>query len=106
MVYSVTRRTREIGVRLAIGARTSDIARMVLADARLRLVGAGGLIGSAVALLVIKPLAMFLVPVYKVTDPVSFGLVLLVLSVTGVAAAGGPACRAARLDPAASLRYG
>ena len=86
MGYSVVRRTREIGIRIAIGATRSDISRMVLLDSA-RLILAGSAIGLFVALFLTKPLAMFLVPGLKPADPLSFGAVLIIMILTGVLAA-------------------
>ncbi|HVN05720.1 MAG TPA: ADOP family duplicated permease [Bryobacteraceae bacterium] len=104
MVYSVNRRTREIGVRLALGADRRGIARMVLASAA-RLVLAGSIMGLACTVFLVKPLAIFLVPGLHPGDPVSFAAVILLLASTGLAAAWSPARRAARIDPMQSLRY-
>jgi ABC-type antimicrobial peptide transport system permease subunit len=103
MVYSVTRRTREIGVRIAIGARPGDIARMVLLDSA-RLLAAGSVAGVVVAFFVAKPLAMFLVPGLKTSDPLSFAAVVGVLALTGLVASWGPMRRAVAVDPMTSLR--
>jgi predicted permease len=104
MVYSVSRRTREIGVRLALGANRRDIARMILASAA-RLILSGSAAGLLCAFFLVKPLAMFLVPGLHPADPVSFVAVAVVLAVTALAAAWGPARRAAGVDPMRSLRY-
>ena len=103
MVYSVARRTREIGVRIAIGAGPGDITRMVLLDSA-KLIGIGSAIGLFVAILVAKPLAIFLVPGLKPADPLSFSAVLLALALTGLLATWGPVRRALAVDPMASLR--
>lgn len=103
MVYSVSKRTREIGVRIAIGARPADIARMVLIDSA-KLVAAGSVIGSAVAFFAAKPLATFLVPGLKPSDPLSFLAVVAVLALTGIVASWSPMRRAASIDPMTSLR--
>lgn len=104
MVYSVTRRTREIGVRIAVGANRSHIARMILGDAA-KLIGVGSLIGLTAALFVTKPLAFFLVPGLRPTDPVTYATVVMILAATGLVAAWGPVRRAAAVDPMSSLRY-
>ena len=103
MVYSVVRRTREIAVRIAIGATRGNIFRMVLGDSA-RLTLSGSLIGLLIALFVTKPLAMFLAPGLKPADPLNFGAVLLVMLLTGLAAAWGPVRRAVTVDPNAALR--
>jgi putative ABC transport system permease protein len=102
--FSVARQTQEIGIRLAIGATRSDIARMVLRDA-VTLVVVGSVVGLGLALFVMQPLAMFLVGSLTPADPLSLLAVVVVLLVTALAAASGPMRRAARIDPAATLRY-
>ena len=104
MVYSVTRRTREIGVRLALGAAHRDIATMILASAA-KLIATGSAAGLVCAFFLVKPLAEFLVPGVHTSDPVTFLSVAILLAVTGFAAAYGPARRAAAVDPMTSLRY-
>ncbi len=104
MAFSVARQTQEIGIRLAIGATRSDIAHMVLRDAVL-LVALGSAVGLGVALFVMRPLAMFLVANLTPADPLSLGVVILVLLATTLAAAWGPVRRAASVDPAMTLRY-
>jgi ABC-type antimicrobial peptide transport system permease subunit len=104
MAYTVARRTREIGVRMALGAEKRDIIRMVLTGSA-KLVGTGGAIGLFAAFYVTRPFAMFLVPGLYPTDPVSFLASALLLGMTGLLAASGPARRAAAVDPINSLRY-
>jgi hypothetical protein len=104
MNYSVVRRTREIGIRIAVGASRTNISRMVLLDsARLTLIGSA--IGLFVAVFLTKPLAMFLVPGLKPADPLSFGTVLMIMILTGVLAAWAPVRRAMAVDPNIALRY-
>jgi predicted permease len=103
MVYSVTRRTREIGVRVAIGATRGDISRMVLRDSvRLTVVGSG--VGLLAALFVTRPLAVFLVPGLRPNDPVTLAAVAGVMIMTGLVAAWGPMRRALAIDPNTALR--
>jgi ABC-type antimicrobial peptide transport system permease subunit len=104
MAYSIARRTQEIGIRMALGASRGTISTMVLSDA-FRLVLTGSVVGLAGALLVTKPLAIFLVPGLKPSDPLSFAVVIAILAVTGLAASSGPLRRALSIDPASSLRY-
>jgi ABC-type antimicrobial peptide transport system permease subunit len=103
LAYSVTRRTREIGIRMAVGASPQNVARVVLQDfARLLLAGVG--LGVGIAILVTRPLSLFLVPGLSASDPASFGMVALVLGLTGVLASLGPLYRALRVDPLQCLR--
>ena len=104
VAYSVVQRTREIGIRVAIGATRRDISGMVLRDAA-RLTLTGSAVGLFAALFIMRPLAMFLVPGLKPTDPITFGAVLLVMILTGLIAAAGPTRRALKVDPNTALRY-
>jgi predicted permease len=104
LVYSVSRRTREIGVRVAIGARPADIFRMVFAESAW-LVGLGIAIGVFIALFVTKPLAMFLVPGLTPADPFTYAIVIAVLALAGILASLLPTVRALRVDPMIALRY-
>ncbi len=103
MVYSVARRTREIGVRVAVGATRSDISGMVLGESA-RLVLTGSSMGIFIALFVTKPLAMFLVPGLSSTDPLNFATVSGIMILTGLAASWGPVRRALAVDPNVALR--
>lgn len=103
MVYSVARRTREIGVRVAIGATRGDISQMVLRDSAC-LTFTGSAIGILAAFFVNRPLAVFLVPGLRPDDPLNFAVVLCVMIVTGTAAAWGPMRRAIAVDPNVALR--
>jgi len=102
LAYAVGQRTREIGLRMALGGRPADIARLVLGQG-LGLVGLGLLLGSAGALAASRGLAALLVGVSP-SDPLTFAIVLAVLSATGLAACALPARRATRIDPAVALR--
>jgi putative ABC transport system permease protein len=104
MIYSVNRRTREIGVRMALGATRGDVVRMVLLESA-KLVGAGSAIGVFVAFFVTKPLAAFVIPGLKPSDPLTLLAGPLVLLLTGILASWGPARRAVSVDPIASLRH-
>jgi ABC-type antimicrobial peptide transport system permease subunit len=104
IAYSVARRTREIGVRIAMGAVQGSIARLVLAESA-KLLLAGSAAGLAIAYFVTKPLAVFFVPGLGAGDPVSFGAVALVLAAMGLIGTVGPVRRAVRVDPAISLRH-
>lgn len=102
--YSVSRRTREIGIRIALGATRREIARMILLESA-RLLAAGIVAGLAIALFLTRPLSMFLVPGLSPSDPMSFGLVTLAMSAAGLFATIGPIRRASAVDPMSALRY-
>jgi putative ABC transport system permease protein len=102
MAYSIRRQTREIGVRMALGARPADVLRMTLGRG-LGLVGAGTAVGLAGALALTRLTTAILYGVAPY-DPLTIaGAVFLLLSVT-VFACWVPAFHAARIDPAVALR--
>jgi len=103
MYQAVTRRTQEIGVRLALGAQASDVIRMVLREG-LTLAGAGIAVGLVAALGLTKLLASLLFGVTS-SDPLTFILSIAVLIVAALAAAFIPARRATQVDPMEALRY-
>ena len=103
MLVSVTERTREIGIRLAVGARQRDVVAQFLLEAML-LSAAGGLLGIAAGTLAI-PLAAVLNQGMAVLDPGSIPLAFGVALATGVAFGLYPALRASRFDPVEALRY-
>ena len=103
MLVSVTERTREIGVRLAVGAHSRDIVLQFLLEAILISVG-GGILGVALGILSI-PLAASLNSGLALLQPSSIPLALIVSVVVGVLFGIYPALRAARLDPIEALRY-
>jgi putative ABC transport system permease protein len=103
MAYTVSLRTHEIGVRMALGADRLHILRMVLFTG-LRLVGAGSVIGLIVAHAFARVLASRVSGV-SVTDPLTFSIVAAVVISIGLAACVLPARRAARVDPLVALRY-
>jgi len=100
--YTVAQRTREIGVRVALGARRGDILRMVVGQG-FRLVALGLAAGLFLGLALSRVMAGALVGV-SATDPLTFTVLPLVLGVVALLASAVPARRAACLDPAAVLR--
>jgi ABC-type antimicrobial peptide transport system permease subunit len=100
--YSVSRRTREIGVRVALGATASDVRRMVLGQG-LRTIAVGVAVGAAAALALTRVVGAMLygVPAH---DPVTFGGVTLLLVAVTLLACYLPARRATKVDPMVALR--
>ena len=103
MSYAVGRRTREIGIRLALGAQRTDMLWMVLREASLQVV-AGIAAGAVIALAATRLIGSVLFGV-GATDPLTFASAIFVLTATALAASYLPARRATRVDPMASLRY-
>jgi predicted permease len=104
LLYAVSHRIREIGLRVALGASPSNVLRMVFRDS-FALVAIGAALGLGLAALATRPLSMFLVPEQSTTDPAAFAGVLGVLSAVTLIATLAPASRALRVDPITALRY-
>ena len=102
MSYSVSQRTREVGVRMALGAQRADILRLVVGQGAL-LAGLGLVIGLAAAAASTRGLGEFLLGV-SAYDPVIFGGVTLALGLSALVASYIPARRALRVDPLVALR--
>ena len=100
--YAVTQRTREIGVRMALGANTGNVMRMV-AGQGLGLTGFGLVIGFATALAATRSMSALLYGV-KAGDPKTYALVSVVLAAVAIFACFVPANRASRVDPVVALR--
>jgi len=102
MAYLVSQRTREIGIRVALGARPWTVVRIVVKYA-LGMAGAGVVLGMAAAILLTRLITGMLFQVSP-TDPWTFAAITLMLVLTAVLAAMTPARRAARIDPMVALR--
>ena len=102
MAYSVGRRTREVGIRVALGAGRRDVLRLVLGEG-LALTGVGLAAGAVGAALLTRYLATPPLQVGRL-DPATYGAVALTLLAAGLAACWIPARRAMRVDPVAALR--
>jgi putative ABC transport system permease protein len=102
LAYSVQQRVREFGVRIALGATTSSVLRLVLGSAA-RLIVIGAVIGLAAAAVLARSISAFLFGVQPL-DPVTFASVGIVLALTAAIAAVAPALRAARVDPVEAFR--
>jgi len=103
MSYTVSQRTQEIGVRMALGAQTANVRSMILAQT-IKLTVLGVAIGLAGAFVVARFLSSLLFGV-GTHDPVTFLAVALLLILVAVVAAYLPARRAMRVDPIVALRY-
>ena len=100
--FSVSQRTRELGIRMAMGARAGDVLRMVLRQSLVQ-VGVGTLIGLALATALAQLLAVIMFNVQP-RDPLIYGGVIAVLGTTAVVACLVPALRATRVHPTEALR--
>jgi putative ABC transport system permease protein len=103
IAYLATQRTREIGIRVALGARRGDIVRMVVAQG-FKLALAGVCVGLAAAFVATRAIAAVLYGV-SATDALTFGAVSLTLLGVAAVACTIPAWRAARVEPMTALRY-
>jgi len=103
MSYTVSQSTRELGLRMALGARTPELFRLVISRG-LALTLGGIFVGAAAALGTTRLLGYLL---YKVSprDPLAFGCAFLVLTIVSLIACFLPAWRATRVDPIVALRY-
>jgi putative ABC transport system permease protein len=103
MLVSVTERTREIGIRMAIGARAADIMTQFLVEA-VALASIGGLAGALTGIAIIRILGDTLDWPMKL-DPVALAVAIMTSAMTGIAFGFFPARRAAALDPIVALRH-
>jgi len=99
--YSVAQRTREIGIRIALGARRADVLQMTVKQG-LKLVVAGMMLGLLAAFLLTRVMASLLFGI-SATDPITFIGISLVLLAFAILASYVPALRATRVDPLTAL---
>jgi predicted permease len=103
VAFSVMRRTQEIGIRMALGARRGDVLRLIVGEGG-RLAVLGVAIGIIASLVITRLLSSLLFGV-SATDPITFAGVAVLLSLVALLASYIPARRAMRLDPNTALRY-
>src|SRR5438034_4607879 len=103
MSYSIAQRTREIGLRIALGAQKSDVLKMILRQG-LRFVAAGLAIGLAASFALTRVMASLLFGI-SATDPATFVSISLMLIAVALLASYIPAVRAMKIDPMLALRY-
>jgi putative ABC transport system permease protein len=102
LTYSVEQRMREFGVRIALGATTANVLRLVIGSAA-RVIALGTVAGLAAAAGLGQIISMFLFGV-KPLDPLTFVAVAALLAITAALAAAAPALRAVRVDPVEAFR--
>jgi predicted permease len=102
MAYSVSQRVQEIGIRMALGASARQVFDQIVGQG-FRLIAVGVIVGILAAVLATRWLASVLYGV-SATDPLTFGVVAMLLVLVGVAACAVPALRAGRIEPTTALR--
>jgi putative ABC transport system permease protein len=102
MSYTVAQQTREIGIRIALGAKRGDVLKMTVKQA-IKLVGLGLAIGLPSAFILTRVMSSLLFGV-SATDPITFVSISLVLTGVAMLASYIPALRATRVDPMVALR--
>ena len=103
LAFAVSQRTREIGIRMALGAQTADVLKLVVGQG-LRLVLVGVALGLFTAVAATRLMKSLLYGV-SATDPITFGLIAAGLLCVGALACWIPARRATKVDPLVALRY-
>ena len=104
MLYAVSRRTSEIGLRMALGATPGQVLRLVFRQSFV-LAGTGIAIGTALAVFAVRPLSLFVTPEVRPADPMNFAIVAGILCAVALLATAAPAIRALRVDPLVALRH-
>jgi ABC-type antimicrobial peptide transport system permease subunit len=102
MTYAISRRTREIGLRMALGARVGDVLKMVVGQG-MSMVVVGIAIGLSSAFILTRVISGLLFGV-SATDPLTFGAITILLILVALLACLIPARRAARVNPMIALR--
>ncbi len=103
MAYAVGQRVREIGIRMALGAKPEDVLRLILRHG-LAVVGVGLAIGLVIAFASARLISNLLYGV-NASNPLTFGLITVILAAVGLVACYFPARRATKVDPLVALRY-
>ena len=102
LAYAVEQRTREFGVRIALGASASSVLRLVFNSAGRMIVG-GAVVGLGLAFALARSISSFLFGVEPL-DPLAFGGAAVVIALTACTAVAAPAWRATRIDPIVAFR--
>ena len=104
LLYAVSRRISEIGLRMALGATPGQVLQLVFRQSFI-LVGTGVAIGTALAVVAVRPLSLFVTAEVSPTDPANFAIVACILCGVALLATAAPAIRALRVDPLVALRH-